>query len=325
MEFVKRNLGFLATVVVFLILTVVVAVLWQSANRRGQMIEVKVGEQKAFMADIRREKFALNQHNQDLAARNYQTTQKEFTAFLRALASQYGIPEENGVNGLDTLRLIKEECLRMEQELADKSVQLAPDTAFFSFGDIARSTALPQAEDVPFILRNLRVVSEIVRVCGRSGITEFRGISLPAGLKPIDKDLYTVTPVQLTVDGSYKSIQRLVNQLQREAKVIVLVRSLDLEAGDQTPMAAAAPGAPAAATRRTATSAGLPGMPPGMMGMPAMMPPAGRASAAAEGKEKPSESALPVDKEQRLVFSPGDVSAVLVLDVLEFKKTAEEK
>lgn len=325
MEFVKRNLGFLAAVVVFLVLTVVVAVLWQRANRRGQAIETKVSEQKAFMADIRREKFALNQHNQALAARNYQTTQKEFTAFLRALATRYGIPEESGINGLESLRLIKEECLRMEQELADKNVQLAPDNAFFSFGDIARSTTLPRAEDVPFILRNLRMVSEIVRVCGRSGISELSGISRPAGLKPFDKDLYTVTPLQLTVEGSYKSIQRLVNQLQREAKVIVLVRSLELEARDQTPMGAATtPGAPAAATttRRPAASAG---MPPGMMGMPPMRPPAGRAPLAADGKEKPAEPALPVDKEQRLVFSTGDVSAVLILDVLEFKKTAEEK
>ena len=323
MEFVKRNLGFLAAVVVFLILTVVLAVFWQSANRRGQAIEAKVSEQKAFMADIRREKFALNQHNQALAARNYQTTQKEFTAFLRELATRYGIPEESGINGLESLRLIKEECLRMEQELADKNVQLAPDNAFFSFGDIARSTTLPRAEDVPFILRNLRIVSELVRVCGRSGISELSGISRPAGLKPFDKDLYTVTPLQLTVEGSYKSIQRLVNQLQREAKVIVLVRSLELDAREQIPMAATtAPGASTTAPRRPAASAG---MPPVMMGMPPMMPPAGRAPLAADGKEKPAEPALPVDKEQRLVFSTGDVSAVLILDVLEFKKTAEEK
>ena len=264
--------------------------------------------------------------NQELAARNYQTAQKEFTAFLRELATRYGIPEEGGINGLESLRLIKEECLRMEQELADKSVQLAPDNAFFSFGDVARSTTLPRAEDVPFILRNLRIVSEVVRVCGRSGISELSGISRPAGLKPLDKDLYTVTPLQLNVEGSYKSIQRLVNQLQREAKVIVLVRSLELDAREQTPMATTAPGAPtAAATRRPATSAGMPGMPPGMAGMPPMMPPAGRAPLAADGKEKPAEPALPVDKEQRLVFSPGDVSAVLILDVLEFKKPAEEK
>jgi Tfp pilus assembly protein PilO len=323
MEFVKRNLGFLASVVVFLILTVVLAVFWQSANRRGQAIEAKVSEQKAFMADIRREKFALNQHNQSLAAQNYQTAQKEFTAFLRELATRYGIPEESGINGLESLRLIKEECLRMEQELADKNVQLAPDNAFFSFGDIARSTTLPRAEDVPFILRNLRIVSEIVRVCGRSGISELIGISRPAGLKPLDKDLYTITPLQLNVEGSYKSIQRLVNQLQREAKVIVLVRSLELDAREQIPATATtAPGASATATRRPAASAG---MPPGMMGMPPMMPPAGRAPLAADGKEKPAEPALPVDKEQRLVFSPGDVSAVLILDVLEFKKTAEEK
>jgi len=322
MEFVKRNIGFLAVVVVFLILTVVLAVFWQSTNRRGQAIEAKVGEQKAFMADIRREKFALNQHNQELAARNYQTTQKEFTEFLRELATRYGIPEESGINGLESLRLIKEECLRMEQELADKSVQLAPDTAFFSFGDVARSTTLPRAEDVPFILRNLRIVSEIVRVCGRSGISELSGISRPAGLKPLDKDLYTITPLQLSVEGSYKSIQRLVNQLQREAKVIVLVRSLELDSHDQPPVAATTvPGAPATAIRRPATSAGMPGLPPGMMGMP----PAGRAPLAADGKEKPAEPALPVDKEQRLVFLPGDVSAVLILDVLEFKKTAEEK
>lgn len=323
MEFVKRNLGFLAAVVVFLVLTVVLAVFWQSANRRGQAIEAKVGEQKAFMADIRREKFALNQHNQELAARNYQTTQNEFTAFRRELATRYGIPEENGINGLESLRMIKEECLRLEQELADKNVQLPPDNVFFSFGDIARSTTLPRSEDVPFILRGLRIVSEIVRVCGRSGITELRSISRPAGLKPLDKDLYTVTPLQLAVEGSYKSIQRLVNQLQREAKVIVLVRSLELEARDQTPMAAAAstaPGATPAAARRPAAPAGMPGLlPPGMM-----MPPAGRAPAT-DGKDKSAEPALPLDKEQRLVFSPGDVSAVLILDVLEFKKTAEEK
>ena len=321
MEFVKRNLGFLAAAVIFLILTVVVAVFWQSANRRGQAIEAKVSEQKAFMADIRREKFALNQHNQELAARNYQTAQREFTAFLRELATQYGVPEESVVNGLECLRLIKEECLRMEQELADKSVQLAPDNAFFSFGDIARSTTLPRAEDVPFILRNLRIVSELVRVCGRSGISELIGISRPAGLKPLDQELYTVTPLQLTVEGSYKSIQRLVNQLQREAKVIVLVRSLELDARDQIPVLAAAANqlsGTTATARRAATPGGMPGLPPGMRS-------AGRPPLMADGKEKPAEPALPVDKKQRQVFAPGEVSAVLILDVLEFKKPAEEK
>jgi len=328
MEFVKRNAGFLALVLVFVVGTAVSAVLWRTANRRASEIEDKVRSQQEFMAKIRREKFGLNQRNLDVAGRNRLAAQRELVSFLDGLASQHGLAEESGITGLDCLRIIKEEALRMTQELEGKNIQVPTDAAFFSFGDLARSTSLPKSEEVPFILRNLRLVSEIVRVCGRSGITEFSGISRPGGLKPLDKGLYTDTPVQLTVTGSYKSIQRLVNQLQKEARQVILVRSVELEARDQLPGgtttagggAAATPGRPGGATAAPRQPAGMPpGMMPGRMMMPA-------APAAAPADDKTAAEPLPpVDKEQRLVFASAEMTAVLVLDVLDFKKPAEEK
>ncbi|MFA5204917.1 MAG: Amuc_1100 family pilus-like protein [Lentisphaeria bacterium] len=329
MEFVKRNAGFLALVLVFLVGTAVSAVLWRTANRRALEIEDKVRSQQEFMAKIRREKFGLNQRNLDLAARNRLASQRELVSFLDGLASQHGLVEESGITGLDCLRIIKEEALRMAQELEGKNIQVPTDAAFFSFGDLARSTSLPKSEEVPLILRNLRLVSEIVRVCGRSGITEFSGISRPGGLKPLVKDLYTDTPVQLTVTGSYKSIQRLVNQLQKEAKQVILVRSVELEARDQVPSgtttaagggAAATPGRPGGAPAASRQPAG---MPPGMMPGRMMMP--GVPAAAPADDKTAGEPLPPVDKEQRLVFASAEMTAVLVLDVLDFKKPAEEK
>lgn len=336
MEFIKHNFGFLLFVSVGLILALVLGGAWLQTYTATVSTESGVKEQEKVIDQSQRGSFALNQENLLQAQKNRKVTEDAFKDFLGVLVTRYGIPTET-TTGLDCVRVLKEQCRLMERDLKDpaKDITLGQNTAKFSFDSILSSPSIPSAEDVPVILKQMRIVEEVVKVAGKSRLREFQSISRPLGLKVINKDLCTVVPLEVSVAGGYKAIQDFVNALQqREALGIFILRSIDLTSQDQVgaggsiaAMDAMAPGA---------APAGRPGaFEPGGIGRPTPMMPFGpgvpRTPATGAGTEKTApvevkgSTDILLEKDQRVVFSPHELQARILVDFVEFKNPAEEK
>jgi hypothetical protein len=328
MDFIKRNLGFLLFVTGSLLAAAVLGVLWWQSGADTREYREKVQSQEQFLDGVRRGQFALNQDNVQIARRNQAVAEEAFREFLQALVVRYGIPARTGIQPLECVRVVKEERERMRQELADpaRDIQVASAAAGFSFDSILTSSTLPLAEDVPVILKHLQIVGEVVRVAGRSGLREFRSIGRPHGLASIKKDLYSVVPLEVSISGNYKSIQRFVNQLQqRDTAGIFILRSIELTSRDQAAgnlLGSEAMGAPGVRTGRTGLPAGAP-----FTGLPAgsRRPPAGAGGVPPAVEPLESKPVLLDEvKDRRTVFTTHDLDARILIDFVEFKKPAEE-
>lgn len=336
MEYIKNNVGFLLFVVVGIVLAAVLGWFWLKTYQATGTTENSVQGQEKIIDQSQSGPFALNQENLLRAQQNRAVTEAAFKDFVRLLAVRYGIPAENA-SGLDCVRILKEECRLMERELKDpsKDITLGQNMARFSFDSILSSPSIPSPEDVPVILKQMRIVEEVVKMVSKSRLREFQTLLRPLGLKVINKDLYTVVPLEVGVAGGYRAVQDFVNALQqRDALGIFILRSIELTSQDQVgaggsiaAMDAMAPGA-AATARGGAFAPGVPGRPlpvmPVIPGMPRTAAPGAGAERTASPEAK-EQAEIDLDRDHRVVFSPHEVQARILLDFVEFKKPAEEK
>lgn len=338
MDFIKRNLGFLLFLAAALVVPAVLAVLWWQTAAETARFRQQVQEQEKFLDGVRRGQFALNQDNVQVAKRNQALTEEAFREFVRTLTVRYGLPARTGVEPLECVRIVKDQRERMEKELTDpaKKITVSQGARNFSFDAILSSSTPPLAADVPVILKQLQIVGEIVRAAATSpGLREFGGISRPLGLAAADQDLYQVVPLEVSVSGNFKSIQRFVNQLQqRQTAGIFVLRSIELTSRDQaagnlmgSEMTGGGPGVPGPG-REFMMPAGM----PGVRTPAAVRPPAGTSvrgdrrtgEPAVEEAAETGPALLAEEKDRRTVFSTHDLDARILIDFVEFKKPPEE-
>lgn len=337
MEFIRRNIGFLLLWLISLLLAGGLAFLWFRSYDTAATFEGKVKGQKDFMAQVKRMPYGLNQPNVEVAGQNRVLAEAVYKDFQRLLVMRYGVPTEKNITGLDCVRQVKESCRTMQQALLDKGIVAPADLKWFSFDSVATSSTLPTADEVPLILKQLRIVEEVMRLVTQSSLTDLRRVSRTTGLQPIAKAQYSMTCFELSVSGSYRAIERFVNQVQRESKGIFIVRTTEISTGDQAASGQIASLSSMAPTAGPAAGAiGPGGMPPEMM-MPGPgwnggnMPPPRMVQPGAKGevnKAVPAKTELKyidLTKDQRTVFKPHDMQALIVVDFVEFKKPAEEK
>ena len=332
MESIKNNLGFLIFVVVGAILALALGFAWIRTIERTIATEKSVQDQEKIIDQSQRGAFALSPDNLARARTNRDVTDQAFRDFLGKLVDRYGIPIEAST-GLDCVRVLKEACRNMERELRDpaKDITLSQEAAKFSFESILSSSSIPSADDVPVILKHMRIVQEVVKVASTSRLREFQRISRPQGLRAINKDLYSIVPLEVSIAGGYKAIQGFVNALQqREALGIFILRSVELtsqdEVGANGSIAAMDAMSPVAAPVRGGPGPGELGRRP-PLGSPLLgMPKSATVAPAATAVVEPQGPTLiPLEKDQRVVFAPHELQARILVDFIEFKKPAEEK
>ena len=102
----------------------------------------------------------------------------------------------------------------------------------FSFQARAQSKDLPSMEDVPNIFRQLRIVQEIVRIVAQSRLQSLNGIDRPMDLTLIEEDLYTATPIRLTVTGTPDQVQTFINKMTTEANYLFFLRTIYVDTAD---------------------------------------------------------------------------------------------
>ncbi len=231
MDFIKRNLGLLA----FLLVSLVVAgflLLGIFRARRDLVARRKeVAADQEWLKNSGDLKIALTPENVDMARKNHEVAQKKLTELRRWLWQKFSIPSQT-TTAVECLRMIKSECLAMHQLLKSKDIGLAQSCAYLSFG--TKVTDLPGAEEVPVILKQLQVVHEIVRVVSTSYVTQIQDLRRLTDTTILEREDYDLIPFQIVVVGELPRIRLFVNQLQQKARYYFMVRYLSLEAANKT-------------------------------------------------------------------------------------------
>lgn len=232
LDFLKKNLLLIAFGVVSLIVSCILAVRILGAAKSAGEYRTKVGEQYDFLNGIKDKGTAVTEENKKVAEVNHKLARRKFLDLRKLLRAKSRIPEENP-SAERCVVILEKECQRMLRALEEQDVEVAGNTAYFSFD--AEAKVLPHQSRVIGILKQLRIIQEIVRLVGESYLAELRLIDRPLAKTEIDdsREMYGTIPFEVSVVGELKRIQRFVNQLQRESRYLFFIRHLSLDSDDQ--------------------------------------------------------------------------------------------
>jgi len=281
MDFLRRNIGLLSYGGVSLVLAVLIIIGIRSAGKTAADREKKVRRQMDFFKKVETSEVTPSRANCDTAEENLSLVQDKFYDIRHWLFQTYTVPREAPPSAVECVRTLQDVIRQMRAELLAKEISVG-NCKFFSFDSLATSRTLPPSADVPAIMRQLKIVREIVRLVGLSGVAEISNIGRPLGLNVLEEDLYTITPLELSVLGEYPKIEELVNKLQRDSQYLFFLRNLAIGTKDQAPggrppgFTGKGAGGPAGGAAAPRPGAG------GMGGMPGMMGGAGPGAMAGE-------------------------------------------
>jgi hypothetical protein len=238
-------------------------------------------EQLQWFQGVQKENVKLTKENERAAQDNRDRAERKFTELRQAMATKYRVDPRHPATPVEAVRSLQEEIRAMNRtlETAQPPVDFS-QCGYLSFQARAASRDLPAMEDVPKIFRQLRLVQEITRIVAQSHLQRLLSLERPMDLTLIEDDLYTATPIVMTVSGTAEQVQDFINKMTTEANYLFFLRTLSIETTDQAPNGALGAAGPATGAGQAGAGAMGPGMEgAGMMnpGMPAggMMEPGG--------------------------------------------------
>lgn len=338
MELIRKNIGLISYALVCVALGVVIFVGIRRAATNAGDYEAKIGRQVDFFKEIRRNQYTLSQENVRIARENQDMVDLKFRELRTWLGRQYGVPADRAMSSVECVRTLQIEISRMDAELKEKNVLMGSRSQFFTFDRIAKSDVLPPASQVPGILRKLKIIREVVRLVGLSGVAEITDLARPLDLAVFEEGLYTVTPINISVVGSMEAVEKLVNLFNRESTYLFFLRSLSLATRDQAPGgvipgfadAATRPGGTALRDRAVVRPAPAPWNAPRAARRPPSMIDSGEYDADPRefgpGRATATDAEAPSKvRTDLLVFQKGLFQAELTFDLVEFRQPTEEK
>ena len=82
------------------------------------------------------------------------------------------------------------------------------------------------------VFRQLLVYDYLIRKIAEAGIKEVRQLELPLGFAVQEEDIYTVTPIWLSFDCEQETVQKFLNQMTNDRKMLFYIKNISLIAPD---------------------------------------------------------------------------------------------
>jgi hypothetical protein len=282
MAFLKKNWGLLLYSFACLVLAVLIGLNVRRAAIQASAKHKALDEQLQWFQTIEKDNLKLTKDNERAALDNRDRALSKFTEVRQAMAAKYRIDPRYPATPVEAVRELQTELRNINRMLDEAEPPVDYKSCpYLSFQTRAASKDLPTMEDVPKIFRQLNIVKEIALIVAESHLLSLSAIDRPMDLNVIEEDLYTATPVTLTVTGTADQVQSFINKMTVGAKYLFFLRNITLTTADQAPNGAlgAASASPAAGAGAMPGMEGGPGMDAGMMAMGGM--PMGGATAAA--------------------------------------------
>ena len=323
MSVLKRNMGLVVFCAAALVAAIGLGIMVQRHAARAAEFEDKVEAQREFFRRLKGRKPPVNKPNLDAITENLRLTEAKLAELKDALWNKSHIPFETA-KGYVAIENVFQATREMETELADAGVVVAESAADFGFGAILKeSDDIPDEDtEVPIILKQLKLVREIVRLVASSSrnsrgdmvsMMELVEIDRPQGLRVAQKEFFSVMPFTFVVRGNVTAVKQLVSSLQSDAKYLFTVQYFTVTSGNTAgQLLGVTPGR----QTRSARKDGRTTLPP-----PAFEEDYARPSGNVR-KDESEDGVVP--KEERRIGLENQVEVQVTLHFLEFEDPKQE-
>lgn len=197
--------------------------------------------------DFQRKKYGLTKENKANAQENKRLAWESYDKDYAKLTEKYGVATYDSKYA-DTpfaaKSFIENRCESMAQDLESRNVELSDNVKTFTFNDVIGVSDLPPKENVEFIIRNMLIVDDIVKILYQSelkAVTQFTRTELK---RKDHEEIFKYIPFTVAVQGNYGSIRKFINNLNDPeiAGYLYVIRDIKLTASDIVSTAGAAAG-----------------------------------------------------------------------------------
>ena len=232
MNFIKRNKLLVALASVALVVAILLgAMLFKRATAAAEF-ENKVQQQKKFFQKIKDQKIAVTQKNLKLLDSNVDKTKEQLKQLQTKLWQKTHINTRN-LNRVNTKNTLREEVINMRNKLEKRGITVAESASGFSFGNILQGDTLPEEKEVPVILKQVKIINEIVDILAEHYINSVQNIERPFGLKLDKREFFNIIPITLNITGDSKAIRQVVTSLQQDSDYVFVVETIKFTTSNQ--------------------------------------------------------------------------------------------
>jgi len=235
MDFVKKNLGLLICgTISFILACVLLFFMFKTAGRMKKQNQ-KVQEQMSFFERVAQQGYKLTAaqgaelENLVQAQKNYEEAERFYRSSRDFLGKNYSIEPELPLTSPDALKMINERVRQMTDFVLKNDINF-PGLAK-EFMDIVARGSVSVSEFAP-VFRQLLVYDYLIRKIAEAGIKEVRQLELPLGFAVQEEDIYTVTPIWLSFDCEQETVQKFLNQMTNDRKMLFYIKNVSLIAPD---------------------------------------------------------------------------------------------
>ncbi len=216
MNLLKRNTGFAAFVIVFLILA---GGLFTTSRRAAHELADKketFSNHRDYFARIANRSPGVTRANLSRAQDNLTLARQELETLKRALAGRSAL-DTPSVSAVEAKNQLDSEARRLAAQLRNSGIEVSEEARGFSFREIIQAPGLPEeTREAPALMRQMDVVSRVMETIADNQIERVISVNRPAGIREIRKDAYNVIRLHLQLSGSLDEVRELVNAFHEE-------------------------------------------------------------------------------------------------------------
>lgn len=232
MSVLKRNIGLFTFCAAAIIAAVVLAVFINNFASEAENFETKVKEQREFFRELKNRAVPINQANLEVLSQNYDLVSNELAGLRAGLHQESQIPVQE-VSGVEAKNILTRSARDMRQELEATGILVSEAAASFSFNDILAAEGLPDKEtEVPILMKQLKIIQEIVRLTSDAYVNQVLDIQRPTRLQDAEREFFTVMPFKVEVQGKVSAVKKLVTSLQADAAYLFAVQNLKISSAN---------------------------------------------------------------------------------------------
>lgn len=234
MNIIRKHWGILLCGIVFLGLLGYLLFSTFKERQAYAATQASIQEQQNWFKNVNKDGWRIKKssngelENASIAERNREMTVGRYQEVTEDLYRRYAINPELPPNASRAREML-------DQQLG-AITDLALGTYRINFGgtiggklaEINQSDGLLTQKDYLPIFRQLQIYSELIRHIGRAGIKSVTALDFPRSLQVEEGSGYTITPITLTVEGTSKMIQTLINNLSSDRHMLFFLRNISL-------------------------------------------------------------------------------------------------
>ena len=239
MEFIKKNWGLLICIIVFIAGVIYLAIKIAGKNAEYAASEQKVAAHKAWFQKVNSDGWRITAddnnrlENTAIAQKNQATAEAHLKDIRSELIRRYSFNPEIPRNDADAKNRLNKRLRALESLVIKNKVLWESENMGGALHDLAVQSDRINPEDFKAVFRQLEIYERMTRDIVESGIKEVTHLSFPRKWSVEENGDYTITPVLVGVTATPEVLQKFVNTLADDKRMLSIIRSIEfLPAGE---------------------------------------------------------------------------------------------